>query len=127
MSLKYFVPFLFLSFIGCSSFHTVPGKELESKELVGSWSTGDSGLNIYCTGAISFDIKHSVFPILFDNAHHTCSGCVVNKINSDHLLVGPFITSKLKVTKWPYHNKEKVQMVLEDQTWTRINEFVCSN
>lgn len=108
----------------CSSFQTVSKTELENWNLPGDWrSTSGSRLEIYCSGAVSYEIKG--YNTLIGETKSTCSGCSVKEIQSDQLILGPMITTKFKVSRWPYREGSLIKMVAEDNIWTKESTRSC--
>lgn len=108
----------------CSSIQTVSTNELELRNLVGEWRSSEgSQLNIYCSGAVSYEIK-GYYPLIGETKS-TCSGCVINEIQSDKLILGPIIATKFKVTRWPYQDGNIVKMVAEEINWVRESVRPC--
>ncbi len=113
--------FLVLSLISLVSFgvsfKTVSANELDSRKLVGMWTSGNSQVNIYCSGAMDYNMEGPL-SAYFDS-QTSCDGCSVHKIKGDHLVLGPFKLKKLKISKWPYDEGGQMKMVVENTIFTR--------
>lgn len=121
---NFFILLLTLLLNACSSFHAVSTTELETRELIGQWrSTSGSRLSIYCSGALSYEIKG--YNDLIGETNSTCSSCVVNEIQADQLVLGPMIPIKFKISRWPYKDGDLTKMIAEDNTWVRESTKPC--
>lgn len=113
--------------MGCASFQTVSISELELRHLIGRWSDGSGAeLVVYCSGAISYDIKNSSYLFAaFENK--SCHGCVIQEIQDNQLIIGPMIINKLEISKWPYSDGANVKMMAAGHTWILDESESCTN
>jgi hypothetical protein len=117
---------IFLLLVGCTRLKTVSTKELDLRNLSGEWHSDNSSLlNIYCTGAMSFEINTYYFPFFWEPWKHTSSGDYISEVHEDHFRVEPF-GRKFKVDKWPYQDGKRVLMVLDGRTWVRNEVQKCT-
>ncbi len=119
--MKSLIIFFMISFISSSalsvSFKTASAKDLDSRQLIGKWTSGKSQVNIYCSGAM--DYKMDTGFTIYDGSQKSCEGCSVHKIKGDHIVLGPIVMTKLKISKWPFDEDGQMKMVVENTTFTR--------
>jgi hypothetical protein len=100
--------------------------ELQARNLLGEWKSNYSSLNIYCSGAVTFQLRQPG-SLLFgaDNATSSCSGCVAQAVDEKYLILGPLIKTKIKINKWPYEEDGLTKMDAEGTTFERVTEVRC--
>ncbi|WP_347359120.1 hypothetical protein [Bdellovibrio sp.] len=115
------LPLLLLN--ACAIFHTASKAELESQNLIGEWhSASGSRLNIYCSGALSYEINR--YTPFLGETKSSCSACSVKEIQPDQLILGP-VDGTFKISRWPYRDGDTIKMVAEGDTWLRESTKAC--
>lgn len=117
---------LFLS--SCASVHPAPTEQLESKQLVGHWTSDGDWMDIYCSGAISYEIKPGEY-MLGELRAKKSTGGFIAELGEDHFTIGPYLPTKdtQKVQQWPHRVAKdgSVRMTVNDQEWTRKSYQPC--
>jgi hypothetical protein len=117
-----------LFLMGCASVRPVLSSRLESKQLVGHWTSGSDTMDIYCSGAFSYELKPGDY-VLGDLRARKSTGGFIAEMNEDEFIVGPHFPFKevFKVQKWPHKVDDTVRMTVDDQQWVRESYTPCSS
>lgn len=116
---------LLVSLSACTSFRSVPASQLEERQLAGHWKSGSSRLEIYCSGALNYDLESLTG--LPDTTGGKCDGCNVSEIHSNELIAGPGFRHKtFEVVKWPFQSQGTWRMNLAGREWVREKVLSCS-
>ncbi|HEX4924821.1 MAG TPA: hypothetical protein VFV50_12075 [Bdellovibrionales bacterium] len=124
MNVRLALPLAFYGVLvtGCSSMRAVPTPMLVQRDLPGAWDSGRSKMQIFCSGAFSFE-RPDVGNIVDYNRNQ--SGSVINELRDDAFVVGPITKSVYKVQRWPARNGDAVQMTVDDDVYTRTHDYDC--
>nr|BFD66680.1 hypothetical protein HAGR004_17020 [Bdellovibrio sp. HAGR004] len=80
-------------------------------------------MSIYCSGALSYEINR--YTSFLGNTKSSCSGCSVNEIQTDQLILGAIIKDTFKVSRWPYSDGDTIKIVAEDDIWIKESAKPC--
>jgi len=118
--------FVIFSFASCVSFSPVSPNQLEKLNLLGRWVSDNSWIEIYCSGAMDYEIESLQYSWLgFSDGK--CQGCNVAEITNNKIIAGPLWPYKtFEVTKWPYLQDKNWRMTLESRRWLKEKEYSCS-
>lgn len=112
--------------VACASLRSVPLSELESKQLVGYWTSGDDWMSISCSGAFSCELKPENDPQGYLRGWKSTGG-VIAEIKKDQFVIGPSFPVKevFKVQQWPHQLGDKVHMTVDNRQWVRESYAPC--
>lgn len=112
--------------VGCASMRPVPLAQLESKQLVGHWTSGSDTMDIYCSGSFAYELNPGEY-ILGDLRARKSRGGVVAEVNENGFIIGPYFPVKevFKVQAWPHAVGDTIRMTVNGQQWIRASHIRC--
>src|SRR5262249_43384579 len=121
---------LAFSLAACTSMVPVASSKLMARHLTGKWKSGESWMNIYCSGAIAYAIKPEPGYYFSQFRAAESAGGHVAEINDHQFIVGsllPFTKQTFEVSAWPHQEEGELRMTVDGRPWTQASPEVCSD
>lgn len=125
MYLRILLLSLLLSLISCTGLRPISANELESRHLVGEWTSGSDRMYIGCSGGLSYEIKPNKYDIV-DFSGGSSTGGHVASIDNHSFTAGPF-KKTFQVQRWPSSMGDSATMTVNNRVWHRAYTEHCSS